>query len=403
MDLSRFKISSAAFTLPAKATLVATAIISTANVASSNALVPLQENTSFECYLEQAVWSDGRNWYVTPSGRLEDFVYLPHEDPGMLAFEQLVLEKLYWWSASAMRSPDKAPLYARRIYDQLMEMDKANAATQVLTNDLAMQNLVHKDFLLTVGYAILVIKETSALPTDQFNELIEFFVRRLQIPEYQRSDFYEARSCFAATDNPHAVGGCQNHTIGHQHLRALYGFVLGVEEEQSRGEAMYRFAVNDLMPDGALWREAQRGAYSWSYYSHALNNLLAIGDLFARNGTPIWDYANPRGQTIHDAVEFFVRSLQDPTNERLMWHYAVENSGMNRSHSLGSNPRSLERYDQVLERLWFTEWFPIYRSWFPDHPNTTVMSDLYTGAILPTHSYHTGFNTWCTMGGGLTE
>jgi hypothetical protein len=371
------------------------------NSLHADELLPIGVNTSAQCDAYTFEFQLGRSSLITSSDRLSAFRTLPQNDPDMMDFEHRVLERLYWWTAVVIREPDKAPKFASKIYDQLMELDAADGATRVLVNDRAMQNLVHKDFLLTVAYAILAIKETAALETSQVDWLTDFLRRRIDIANYQRPDLYGAAQCFSAMSNTQSVGGCQNHAIGHQHLRTMWGAIAGDANELDRGRRMWEFAINDLTEDGALWREAVRGAYSWSYYSHALNNLMAIADLLARSGKPVWDYENPRGQTIHDAVAFYTRSLADPENPDLMWRYAQANQGMNYSHAEGANPRSLTVHARVLERLWYTEWFPIYRTWFPDHPNTTHMAALYTGDRLPRTSNHTGLNTWCTMPGGL--
>ena len=67
--------------------------------------------------------------------------------------------------------------------------------------------------------------------------------------------------------------GCQNHIYDEAHLRTLYGFIFNDEEEFRAGERVYRFALDDLKEDGALWREASRGWWSWTYYGLGLNFL----------------------------------------------------------------------------------------------------------------------------------
>ena len=68
-----------------------------------------------------------------------------------------------------------------------------------------------------------------------------------------------------------------------------------------------------------------KGAYSWTYYPHALGSLMAIGDIDKQLGGNLFAYKNKNGQTIHDAVRFHIESLQNPTNPNLMWKYAVKN------------------------------------------------------------------------------
>ena len=93
------------------------------------------------------------------------------------------------------------------------------------------------------------------------------------------------------------------------------------------GEKMYKFAIDDLNPDGALWREAVRGRWSWRLLcSHALGLLLSIAEIYKHNGVDLYSYKSDKnGLTIHDAVSFLLESIKD---NKKIWSYAKELKGV---------------------------------------------------------------------------
>ena len=104
---------------------------------------------------------------------------------------------------------------------------------------------------------------------------------------------------------------CQNHTYSHQLTRTLYGATFGSSKDYAMGEKMYKFAIDDLKPDGALWREAVRGRWSWSYYAHTLGLLLSIAEIYKHNGVDLYSYKSDKnGLTIHDGKEDITGDLR---------------------------------------------------------------------------------------------
>ena len=383
-------------------------------------VVPLNENQSLECYAHSIDFQVGERAQVTPSEELLEFRAIPNDDPLKLSFEQLVEEKIFWWTTVMMREPQKTRFMARNIYEQVVELDAANAATEIQYNPNAStppNYLVHQDILISLAYAVLTAKESNALTQEEIEYLIDFLQTRTSIQGFMNGDgkfanssvdnIYTAETCNMENIRNldrflSGLGECQNITLGRQHLRSVIGFITGDVEEQQRGRLIYEFAINDLMDDGALYREAVRGAWSWSYYSHALNHLMAIGSLLERNGGTIFEYESPANQTIHDAVRFYIDSLNDPTNPSLMHKYAVANYGIGDGRELANEPLSLVRVERVLDRfMYYAEWAALYRSHFPNHENTQLINNLDIGSRMPQLSHHTGFNPWCTMSGGL--
>ena len=88
---------------------------------------------------------------------------------------------------------------------------------------------------------------------------------------------------------------------------------------------MFEFAINDLAKDGSLWREAQRGWWSWHYYSRGLNLLTLTAEIYKFNEQDIYSYTNNHGQTFHDAVKFLLDAMD---NHQLMWEHSKKNQGI---------------------------------------------------------------------------
>jgi hypothetical protein len=168
-------------------------------------------------------------------------------------------------------------------------------------------------------------------------------------------------------------------TYGTQLVRTLYGAITGIPNEFQRGEKMYKFAIDDLKPDGALWREAIRGKWSWKYYNHGLHYLLAIAEIYRLNGQDLYSYRSPiSGKTIHDAVSFYLDAIENP---ELMWNYASENYALDSYTDLvGWNDfKSDEILNHIIGETEFTgakSWLYIYRSVFKNHPNTARADQL---------------------------
>ena len=226
--------------------------------------------------------------------------------------------------------------------------------------------------------------------------LLKPIAKRASLPEYKKKFYYGMKDCNGKTRGKPGRDpwGCQNHTYGVQHVRMLMGVLSGKKSEIGRGAKLYKYAITDLSAEGALWREAVRGAYSWTYYPHALEHLMAIGDLDARMGGNLFAYTNKRGQSIHDAVRFYVNSLSDPSNPDLMRKYAAFNLGTEGRRD-GDNPFSNWRRQRALTRRYYQAWFPIYRSYFPNRAETRAFAQLTRGADSAQASYHLGLDTWC--------
>lgn len=229
-------------------------------------------------------------------------------------------------------------------------------------------SLAVKEFLISLIYVLSVLEQNELIdPSEKLTFLSEIQKRFEAIQNATRWGF-EMSSCEVGKD----LFGCQNHTYGHQYTRTLYGSVFNSSVDYMMGKRLYQFAISDLSQDGSMWREASRGKWSWRYYGHALGYLLSIAEIYRLNDEDLYSFrADTNGLTIHDAVSFYLKAVQDP---QLMWEYSSQLEGV-KGRKDYKNFKSDEYLKQVIEeteRGGTKNWYYIYRAQFPDHPNTIL-------------------------------
>ena len=313
-------------------------------------------------------------------------------------FNDIVNLSLYNRTALVIQQPNNSAAVSD-LKAKLLQIGKSEYGTKIQKSSTA--SLIHKDFLLLYSHAVLALKENDKLSDSEFKTFTSFILQRMNIKNLRNKHHFKMSGCSASYlgEKKFDVFACQNHAYGSQHLRMLVGVLTGNKSEIKQGQKLYRFAIDDLGSTGALWREASRGAYSWTYYAHALSHLVAIGDIDRQLGGNLFTYQNKNGQSIHDAVEFYVESLNAPENPGLMWNYATKNMGIDKPRKDWNKPKSLAKHERVLTRPGYSEWFPIYAYNFTEHPNVNAFKDIikfnpYDEA--PEFTYHLGLNSWCT-------
>ena len=252
-----------------------------------------------------------------------------------------------------------------------------------------------KDFLITAMYSYKALDNNGFFNASEKKYFLNEIKKRFNIIKSATKWGFTMRQCRVGQD----IFGCQNHTISHQLTRTLYGAIFDSPDDYAMGEKMYKFAIDDLKPDGALWREAARGRWSWNYYSHTLGLLISMGEIYKHNGEDLYSYkSNRNGLTIHDAVAFLLSAIQD--NEK-MWKYAKQLKGV-RDRKNSKDYKSKEYLNKIItdsEKDGLKNWFYIYRANFPNHENTKLAETL-----IPTfrqqlrHSQHLGILAQCVFG-----
>ena len=299
-----------------------------------------------------------------------------------------------------------------RLAEYASEPTRSNASElksyleTALSNDFASDmrvyenddSLLMKNFMLAALYSIEQLQAHSHLSIEDSaffrGELERRYQKVRSIPASEELD--EFASCTVGKN----IFGCQNHSYGYAHVRALYGHSFERQEDVEFGEAMFRFAIDDLGEDGALWREASRGAWSWHYTAIALGQLLSISEISRVSGSNIGEYRSPiSGHTIHDAVNFYLRAIADP---ELMFRYAKADAGVEHYAEYGdhTNSRFYELIVGDTEKGGEKNWFYLYRMLFPNHPNTKLGDALIPLFKVRTiSSNHMGFLAQCLYGG----
>ena len=256
-------------------------------------------------------------------------------------------------------------------------------------------SLPMKDFLISIIYLYDTLETNKFLDASEKRSFLNEIQKRFNKIKIARKGSFLMQECRVGKD----LFGCQNHTYSHQLTRTLYGAIFNSPNDYAMGEKMYKFAIDDLKPDGALWREAARGRWSWNYYSHTLGLLLSMGEIYKHNGEDLYSYkSNRNGLTIHDAVAFLLSAIQD--NEK-MWKYANQLKGV-RDRKNSQDYKSKEYLNKIItdsEKDGLKNWFYIYRANFPNHENTKLAETL-----IPTfkkqmrHSQHLGILAQCIYG-----
>lgn len=248
---------------------------------------------------------------------------------------------------------------------------KENYALSPKDNSHA-DSLPVKDFLMTLIYGFSVLDHNNLIAPDEKLIFLSEIQKRFEGIQNATSWGFDMSSCEVGVD----LFGCQNHTYAHQHVRALYGSIFNSSEDFQMGKKLYQFAIDDLSSDGALWREASRSKWSWRYYAHALGHLLSIAEIYRLNGEDLYSYRSEvSGFTIHDAIAFYFRAIQDP---KLMWQYSSKLEGV-KGRDDYQNYKSTEYLNQLITETELggtKNWYYIYRNQFPDHPNTLLGDNL---------------------------
>ncbi|TFH85896.1 poly(beta-D-mannuronate) lyase [Billgrantia azerbaijanica] len=139
---------------------------------------------------------------------------------------------------------------------------------------------------------------------------------------------------------------CNNHF----YRRALYASMVGVLTED---DELFRFgvsaiysALHDMTDEGAFPLEVARGRRATHYQNYGILYLVTNMQVIARQGYDIFDL-EIEGHTIHDAVDFLFKILDDPA---ALGDYAP-----------------LEQYMGFLKDPQYFTWMEIYLTHF-DHP-----------------------------------
>jgi poly(beta-D-mannuronate) lyase len=123
---------------------------------------------------------------------------------------------------------------------------------------------------------------------------------------------------------PNPGPGVTSARNNHAHWRGLMAAAVGVVADKDelfrRGLQAFVEAVANLDENGAWPLEMERHERALHYQSFALQPLILIAELAKRQQIDLYA-VEPHGRSIHDAVHFLLRAIDDPT---LTTHYTPE-------------------------------------------------------------------------------
>lgn len=151
-----------------------------------------------------------------------------------------------------------------------------------------------------------------------FAAALAYSVVRDEVPgldaEKQRINDWLARLAHKHSEIVGEFPSCCNN---HFYRRALYATMIGV---LSQDDELFRFgvsaihsALHDMTPEGALPLEMKRGRRAMHYQNYALLYLIPIMQIVERQGYDVFEM-EVNGHTIHDAVGFAMKIMEDPAN-----------------------------------------------------------------------------------------
>ena len=291
----------------------------------------------------------------------------------------------------------QSDLDAKNIKEAILHLAKNNYMTKTKNkNDIYYINtlLNTKDNLDIILYSLSILKINNQINNNDFDKILKW-IDSVYKP-YRSHKSMNTKQCI---HNDKFIekkdhGGCQNHTSSGIQVKTLYSILKNNNEDFIDGAKYYKFIIDDLKKDGALWKEAVRGSHSWKYYTHNLNDIIGIAEAYYIQGYDLYSYKSKKNnKNIHDAVKFFADALLD---KNLMFNYAKELIGQ---EGRTQNWKDLTYYNQVINGYGSRMlWFYAYASRFPNHENVKKLSKYFPLSFLEeANSQHMGLNTQCFL------
>jgi poly(beta-D-mannuronate) lyase len=146
------------------------------------------------------------------------------------------------------------------------------------------------------GVALSVVRAEPSLSRDRRAQVIAWLDR---VAHQQIADPVEA-------------GCCNNHAA----WRGLMAIAIGVIARDDvlfrYGIVQYRAEISRLNADGWWTQEMWRKDRALHYHNYAILPLVGIAEFAARQGYDLYAAVGLTGRTLHDAVGFLLRALDDP-------------------------------------------------------------------------------------------
>ena len=118
-----------------------------------------------------------------------------------------------------------------------------------------------------------------------------------------------------------------NKTDMRTYIALLWGLMVGDDQAVQDAIFTYKLAIHDMRPDGSWPIDSQRGGSGLDYNSSATRGvvMIAVALKQARN-IDLFDYA-VEGRSVHDAVAWVVRTIEDPYTTNPIYAVPCPDSG----------------------------------------------------------------------------
>tara|TARA_B100000963_G_scaffold239268_1_gene209307 strand:+ start:354 stop:1475 length:1122 start_codon:yes stop_codon:yes gene_type:complete len=213
-------------------------------------------------------------------------------------------------------------------------------------------------YLTSMAVDFLAIYHKQVGLTDAEISSTDQWLRYL-VKEYRKPPNNKFRSDYGIN----AINDAQNHWISSSSAVMSVGSWLGDEKLFSVGLKQWEKTISTIRDDGSLPHEAARGSRAMSYTGLTIGKLMRIAETARQQGIDLYS-KEVKGKSIHDAVAFYIRAIENPV---VIWKYAKYNKS-----SGGKISYKKQETKQNSAGIWI---FP-YVHLFPNHENTKRLLSL---------------------------
>lgn len=162
------------------------------------------------------------------------------------------------------------------------------------------------------------------------------------------------------------------------YMTMLWGLTIGDDQAVQKAIDTFKLAIHDMRPDGSMPIDTQRSGMGLKYNSDSVSYLVMMAALLRANtGQDLFAY-EVDGRSLHDAVDFVVKSIQSPRETNRLYAISCPDGG-DRWGSVESPSMSFAGDATYLL---------VYASLFPGHPNASWIKDKYGNGIgLPAETF----------------
>ena len=211
--------------------------------------------------------------------------------------------------------------------------------------------------LLVPMIAALSAAEQYAPMADSDRAVLDRWLKR-KVDEYEHG-LRDAGRYKGGKDGTRAHRAASNHAVQSSIVAMSYGAWVNDPRYFETGIEQWFITMGSMRKDGSLPVETRRGARALFYDGRTITALMQLAERAAVQGIDLYGTEPNSGQTIHQAVEFFLNAMEDP---KVIFRYAKANR-----HPGGSKNYKVQDLGSIGSTL---GWVGLYMARFPDHPNT---------------------------------